>query len=217
MPFDLIIFDCDGVLVDSEPLANRVMAAALREIGLDTSYEEVCREYIGLSMDQCVRRIERRLGGPVPDRFVEQLQERTFRAFRDGLQAVPGVTEALRRIHTPVCVASSGEHEKMRLTLGHTGLLPRFEGRMFSATEVARGKPAPDLFLHAATTMGACPGRCAVIEDSLPGVQAARAAGMRVFGYAPETGEAELASAGATVFKAMARLPELLGEGGDER
>jgi phosphoglycolate phosphatase len=208
--FDLVIFDCDGVLVDSEPVANRVFAAALREIGLEIRFEEVCRTFIGLSMTRCVEIVEQRLGRPVPADFVPRVQEMTFEAFRRGLEPVPGVVAALGRIHTPVCVASSGEHEKMRLTLGLTGLLSRFEGRMFSATEVARGKPHPDLFLYAAGRLGARPEHCAVVEDSLPGIEAARAAEMTAFGYAGREDGGELAAAGAIVFAEMEKLPDLL-------
>ena len=209
--FDLVIFDCDGVLVDSEPMANRVFFRALEEIGLHMPFEEVCERFVGLPMSRCVEIVEQRLGRPVPGDFVLRLQQRTFERFHAGLEAVPGVGDALDRIDVPVCVASSGELEKMNLTLGLTGLLPRFEGRMFSATEVARGKPHPDLFLHAAATLGAAPERCAVIEDSLPGVQAARAARMAAFGYAGRGDGARLEAAGATVFRSMAELPRLLG------
>jgi HAD superfamily hydrolase (TIGR01509 family) len=210
---DLVIFDCDGVLVDSEPIANRAFADALCEIGLPLSYEEVCREFTGLSMPRCIQIVEERLGRSVPGELVRRLQARTFDAFRERLQPVPGVREVLDRLVIPVCVASSGEPEKIRLTLGLTGLLSRFEGRIFSATEVDRGKPWPDLFLHAARTLGARPARCAVVEDSLPGVRAARAAGMVVFAYAPEADGGELAGAGATVFGAMTDLPRLLEPG----
>lgn len=211
MSFDLVIFDCDGVLVDTEPLANAVFAAALNEIGLPVTYEEVCRDFIGLSLPRCLELVERRRGEPLPAGFVEELQRRTFDAFRRELQAIPGIREALDRISMPLCVASSGDHEKMRLTLGLAGLLPRFEGRMFSAMDVERGKPHPDLFLRAANEMGAAPERCAVVEDSLPGVRAAVAAGMTVFGYAARASAEQLEGAGATIFTEMAGLPELLG------
>jgi HAD superfamily hydrolase (TIGR01509 family) len=213
VPFELVIFDCDGVLVDSEPVANRVFTAALAEIGLSMSYDEVCSTFIGLSMGRCVEIVEQRLGKPVPHDFEARLQHRTFEAFRAGLKSVPGVAEALDRIDAPVCVASSGEQEKMQLTLGLTGLLPRFEGRLFSATQVERGKPHPDLFLHAANSLGARPAHSAVVEDSLPGVQAARAAGMTAFAYAGPADGATLAAAGAVVFHDMEELPSLLAAG----
>ena len=163
-------------------------------------------------MARCVEIVEERLGRPVPEGFVERLQARTYEAFRAGLRPVRGVAQALERIDLPVCVASSGEHEKMRLTLGLTGLLDRFEGRLFSATEVERGKPHPDLFLLAARSLGARPPRCVVVEDSAPGVLAARAAGMTALGYAGGTDGKPLAAAGARVFHGMAELPDLLAE-----
>jgi phosphoglycolate phosphatase len=212
--FELLILDCDGVLVDSEPIANRVFADELRRIGLPMRHEEVCETFVGLTLARSVEIIEERLGRPVPAGFLDRLQARTFAAFRDGLAPVPGVREALLRIDLPCCVASSGEHEKMRLTLGLTGLLPRFEGRLYSALEVERGKPHPDLFLHAARQMGADPARAAVVEDSLPGVRAGVAAGMTVFGYAGHDDGTRLAAAGATVFHDMRLLPELLRDAG---
>ena len=133
-----LIFDCDGVLVDSEPVANRVFTESLQAAGLEIGHDEVCRTFIGLSMARCVEIVEERLGRPVPEGFVDRLQARTYEAFRAGLRPVEGVERALERIDLPVCVASSGEHEKMRLTLGLTGLLARFEGRLFSATEGER-------------------------------------------------------------------------------
>ena len=210
MPPALVIFDCDGVLVDSEPIANRVLSQALIAEGLDTTYEETTEETTGLSMDSVLAWAEGRLGRGLPADFVARVQDLTFAAFRRELGPVPGVAEALARIELPVCVASSGEIEKIRLSLGLTGLLARFEGRIFSATQVARGKPFPDIFLHVAETLGAAPAACAVIEDSLPGVRAARAAGMAVLGYAGVGDGAALAAAGARAFTDMADLPDLL-------
>lgn len=205
-----MIFDCDGVLVDSEPIANRVLYEALIALGLDCDAAETERATRGLSMASVLTWAEARLGRPLPDDFVERVQARTFAAFRAGLEPVPGVAAALERIPIPICVASSGEAEKIRLSLGLTGLLPRFEGRVFSATEVARGKPYPDLFLHAARVMGAESAACAVVEDSLPGVEAGRAAGMTVLAYADGRDAGPLGAAGARVFADMAELPDLL-------
>lgn len=216
MTWDLAIFDCDGVLVDSEPVSNRVFTEALQAIGLSIGLDEASRTFTGLSMARCIEIVEERLGRPVPEGFVNRLQARTYEAFRAGLSPVEGVTRALDRIDLPVCVASSGEHEKIRLTLGLTGLLGRFEGRLFSATEVERGKPHPDLFLLAARSLGARPARCVVVEDSAPGVLAARAAGMTALGYAGGSDGRPLAAAGARVFHAMAELPDLLEEIGPE-
>jgi len=208
---DLIIFDCDGVLVDSEPTANRVFTAALHELGLDWSYEQVCGRFIGLSMSRCVELIEEELGRPVPERFLDDLQRRTFDKFRsDGLAAVRGVEQMLDALDSPFCVASSGELEKMRMTLGQTGLLHRFAGRMFSAQQVSLGKPAPDLFLFAADSCGVAPERCAVVEDSVPGVQAGVTARMTVFGYVERSDRAALAANGAVVFDSMTDLPGMI-------
>ena len=208
--WSLVIFDCDGVLVDSEPTSNRVMRKMLTEIGLPMSIEQTEREFVGRAMEACLRIIERRLGRPAPPDFEERYDSRVFAAFRTELRPVPGVREVLKRIQHPYCVASSGSHAKMRMTLGLTELLPSFEGRMFSATEVTRGKPHPDLFLYAAKSLGAAPEGCAVVEDTPRGVLAGVAAGMTVFGYAGRTPQRELASAGARCFEDMEELPELL-------
>ncbi len=213
MNCELVIFDCDGVLVDSEPIANRVFTAALHELGVDWTYHEVCSRFVGMSMAHCVERIEEALNGPVPVGFLDGLQERTFQAFRaEPLQPVDGVSELLDRLHVPFCVASSGGPKKMRTTLGLTGLLSRLEGRMYSSVDVEHGKPAPDLFLLAARSCGARADRCVVIEDSVPGVQAAAAAGMTVLGYAARTDGTVLAESGAVVFESMAQVPELIRE-----
>ena len=211
MDWALVIFDCDGVLVDSEPISNRVFCEMLNEIGLPFTFDETVRTFVGRSMASCLDLVAERLGRRPPDGFAAEMAERTFAAFRAGLRPVAGVAGALDAIALPTCVASSGEPAKMRTTLGLTGLLPRFEGRLFSAVEVARGKPFPDLFLHAAARMGADPARCAVVEDTPVGVRAAVAAGMTPFGYAGWTDPAALAEAGAAaVFREMAELPALL-------
>jgi HAD superfamily hydrolase (TIGR01509 family) len=210
MKWELIIFDCDGVLVDSEAIQNRVFYQILDGIGWDLSYEKTLEAFIGRSMADCLKICEQRLGHSLPADFEARLQEQTFAAFARELQIMPGVEEALERIDAPICVASSGSLAKMRKTLGLAGLLTRFEGRMFSATQVARGKPHPDLFLYAAHEMHAAPAACAVIEDSVAGVQAGMSAGMTVFGYAPAGQGAELAAAGAKAFGDMRELPDLL-------
>lgn len=206
----LVIFDCDGVLVDSEPPANRVLAHAIVELGWHMTVDEVTERFKGLSLADCVRIVEEHLGAPVPSDFLARLNERTYAAFEKELRAVPGVERVVAGLHLPRCVASSGSQEKMRLTLGLTGLLRYFDDHLFSATEVTRGKPAPDLFLHAARTMGAEPSACVVVEDSLPGVQGAVAAGMRVFGFAREEEPGRLEQAGAAPFRDMEELLPLL-------
>jgi len=207
---DLVILDCDGVLVDSEPISNRILTGMLGEIGLPLSEEETTREFVGRSMEDCWRIIEQRLGRTVPDDFAARFDRLLLEAFRQELRPVRDVAEALERIPQPLCVASSGSLEKIRASLGLTGLLPRFENRLFSAEEVNHGKPAPDLFLYAARRMGAEAERCVVVEDSPRGVRAGVAAGMTVLGYAERSAAAELGAEGARCFDRMRALPELL-------
>ena len=207
---DLVILDCDGVLVDSEPISNRILTAMLAEIGLPLSVEETTRDFVGRSMADCWRVIEQRLGRAVPQDFAARYDRLLLAAFRRELRPVRGVAEALGRVARPVCVASSGSLEKIRTSLGLTGLLPRFENRLFSAAEVRRGKPAPDLFLYAADRMRARAGRCVVVEDSPRGVRAGVAAGMTVLGYAERSAPSELEAEGARSFERMSELPGLL-------
>jgi HAD superfamily hydrolase (TIGR01509 family) len=207
----LVIFDCDGVLVDSEPVANRTLALMLREQGLDLTQEQMFETFVGFSMAHVMRMIENMLGRAPPETFLRDLQARTFEAFQAELRAMPGIEDALDRLGVPFCVASSGDHEKMRTTLGITGLWSRFAGRIFSVTQVARGKPAPDVYLFAAKQLGAEPARCLVVEDTPPGVQAGVAAGMTVFGFCAYTPEHKLKAAGAHLtFDDLRRLPDLL-------
>jgi HAD superfamily hydrolase (TIGR01509 family) len=206
-----LILDCDGVLVDSEPLSNQALAETLTELGLPFTAERSTAEFMGRSWTSVLSRLGELFGAEVPADLSERYRARMFAAFAAGLEPVPGVIEALAAIDVPACVASSGDLEKIRFTLGRCGLLERFEGRIFSATEVARGKPAPDLFLHAADAMGWEPTACTVVEDSPTGVVAGRAAGMRVLGYAGRTDAGALSGAGASaVFSDMAALPGLL-------
>jgi HAD superfamily hydrolase (TIGR01509 family) len=206
----LVVFDCDGVLVDSERLANRVLAELLTDLGLATTTEESIATYMGLSMASAVERIEASLGRPVPPDFLERYRTATFEAFDRELTAVDGILDVIEGLRWPSCVATSGDPDRVRRTLTLTALHHHFEGRIFSAVEVERGKPFPDLFLHAAVTMGVAPEHCVVVEDSPFGVQAAVAAGMRPLGYAAMTPAAALAGAGATTFTSMAELPGVL-------
>ena len=212
----LVIFDCDGVLVDSEPLSNTVFARALRREGLDWSVEETMRRLVGRSMKSCVEIVEGLLARQLPEDFVHKMQAETLQAFRDApLQAVPGINEAIDAIEAQgiqTCIASSGGFDKMEVSLGVTGLWSRFEGRIFSSSQVKRGKPFPDLFLHAAIAMNEQPFDCVVVEDSVPGVQAAKSAGMRVLGYvgAPHADRDAMGAAGAFLFNDMKQLPELV-------
>jgi len=210
VPAGLVIFDCDGVLVDSDRISLRIQAERISALGLPTTYEDCVRDFLGLGRPGTVRILEERLGGPLPDGWEEELDAAVRDAFRRELRPVAGIEAALDAIDVPTCVASSGSQAKMRLTLGLTGLRERFEGRIFSADEVERGKPAPDLFLFAAARMGAAPQNCVVVEDSPFGAAAARAAGMRALGYAADDDGAALAREGAKVFTTMTELPALI-------
>lgn len=196
-----VIFDCDGVLVDSEGLMNREFRTMLGEIGLAYTAEETTRTFMGRSMKSCMQIVESRLGRAVPGDFLQQLDRRAYAVFERELRPVAGVEavlDALDRSGTPYAVASSGSHEKMQTTLGITGLYARLEGRITSATEVAHGKPAPDVFLLAAERLHIQADHCVVVEDSLLGIEAALAAGMRVIGLAAMIPATDMQNAGAT-------------------
>ncbi len=209
--FELVIFDCDGVLVDSEVLTNRIFAEMLNEVGLPVTLNDMFETFVGKSMPQCLEIIATMLGGSVPLMFIDEYHARTTAALKRELKTVPGIETVLDTIELPYCVASSGTPEKMQITLGTTGLLPRFHGKIFSVTEVPRSKPFPDVFLHAAARMGAKPSACAVIEDTPTGVTAGVAAAMTVYGYCALTPAERLLDAGAHhVFSSMSDLPVLL-------
>lgn len=211
--YDVIVFDNDGVLVDSEPISNRVLAEYLTELEHPTTYEDSIRDYMGAALHRVHDVVAERTGRRLPGDFDETFHRRVFAAFQRELTAVQGVDEVLTKLDAdgvPYCVASSGSHERIRVALRKTGLYERFgEERIFSADDVGRGKPAPDLFLRAAQAMGVRPERCAVVEDSPLGVQAAAAAGMDVFGFTAMTPRERLGAATA-YFSRMAELPALL-------
>ena len=211
MSYQLVIFDCDGVLVDSELISNRIFTQMLNEIGICMTLEQVLERFVGRSMSYCWEVISGILGHELPQKFIDDYQVRTAAVLRNELCSVAGVEAVIAALTCPYCVASSGTHEKMQLTLGITGLLPKFLGRIFSVTEVARSKPYPDVYLYAAKQMGIAPSSCAVIEDSPTGVRAGVAAGMTVFGYCAVTSEQQLRDAGASrTFSHMRELPALL-------
>jgi phosphoglycolate phosphatase len=210
--FDLIIFDCDGVLIDSEPIVNRVFVEMLGELGYRLDYEATLREFSGAAMRSRLETSQQRFGWSPPAGFVRDFEQRLLDAMRRHLRPVPGVREVLDQLRRPRCVASNGTHDDMRFRLGLTELLEDFEPYLFSASEVARPKPAPDLFLHAAQSMSVAPERCVIIEDSVTGVHAGVEAGMTVFGLARLTPAALLQDAGARVFDRMGDLPKLLEE-----
>jgi HAD superfamily hydrolase (TIGR01509 family) len=209
----LLIFDCDGVLVDSEPLAQEVLSLVLSDVGVDMSPDEVGRHFFGKTVPQCIQIIEHMIGRKLSPEFVADWRTRLYARFRDApVQAAAGIHDVLRSIRIPVCVASNGPLDKMRTTLGVTGLLPYFEGSLFSPDLGIAGKPAPDLFLAAAAAHEIQPQHCVVVEDSPGGVRAARAGGMRALGYTglPHVDVDALAAAGAELFSSMHELPALL-------
>jgi HAD superfamily hydrolase (TIGR01509 family) len=210
MAYELVIFDCDGVLVDSEPISNRILAERLTAIGLPTTIEDSIRDFMGRSWKTDQEIIEERLGRPLPDGWVDAYHAAVIASFATELRPIEGIAAALDSIEMPWCVASSSAHPRIRAALSTCGLLERFEGRIFSATDVEHGKPAPDLFLHAARECGAAPERCVVVEDAPTGAEAGRRAGMDVLGYAGMTAPELLAAEGASVFTAMADLPAML-------
>jgi HAD superfamily hydrolase (TIGR01509 family) len=209
--FDLVIFDCDGVVVDSERIVFDVFGAFIRSLGVHLTEAETREQFLGRTLAACVTIVERLSGKPVPpEAVVEYIAERD-RVLRERVRAVDGIREVLEELTIPFCIASSGGYDKMGITLGATGLMPLFEGRLFSATEVPRGKPAPDIFLFAAERMGMKPQRTVVVEDTVSGVRAGCAAGMTVLGYVDLTPAAKLVDAGAsTTFTHMRELPALL-------
>ena len=220
----LVIFDCDGVLVDSEGIAQDVTARALRKVGLDFTPAEIRRRYLGLRFDAFQRDVEAEIGRPLPPGFRGGEARAMLSALRRGLHPILGIEEALAGLSAPICVASSSPMERVRVSLRLTGLDAHFSPHVFSADDVPRGKPAPDIFLHAARAMRVSPEDCLVIEDSVAGITAARAAGMRAFGFAGgshfvEEGQRRaLGAAGAEeTFTTMADLPKLVEKAGNRR
>ncbi|MEU9213606.1 HAD family hydrolase [Streptomyces sp. NPDC048415] len=213
MRYDLVIFDNDGVLVDSEPISNTLLAAYLTELGHPTSYEESLHDYMGAAMHRVHDVVEERTGQRLPADFDDVFHARVFAAFQRELEPVPGAVQVLEKLAAdgvPYCVASSGSHERIRVGHRKTGLDRWFdEDRVFSSQDVGRGKPAPDLFLYAAERMGVRPQKCVVVEDSPLGVRAANAAGMDVYGFTAMTPAARLVGA-TQLFSDLGELADLL-------
>lgn len=206
---ELVIWDCDGVLVDSERLVVRTESAILATLGWPLSEAEIIERFVGRSAAYMHQEIERHLGRQID--WESEFEARHREVFERELRPVDGVEEALERIGIPGCVASSGTHQKIRFSLGLAGLASRFQDRIFSVEDVSRGKPAPDLFLFAARQLRVDPAACVVVEDSASGVAAGLAAGMAVYAYSGGvTAASKLATDGITVFERMHDLPDLL-------
>jgi HAD superfamily hydrolase (TIGR01509 family) len=217
LSFDLIIFDCDGVLVDSEVISCRAHAATLTRHGYPITEDQVFDRFLGRSMRQATLEVEAELGRSLPDDFHTQVYAEIFQSFATSLEATPHIVETLAAITLPVCVASSGPPEKISASLNRVGIYDRFSPHIFSAVQVKHGKPAPDLFLFAAEAMKVSPARCLVIEDSVSGIAAARAAGMTVLGYyggshcRPGHAETLRAAGAAVTFDDMRELAGMIG------
>lgn len=210
MSLKCVIFDCDGVLVDSEMIGNRVLLSMSREHGLEISLEEWVRKFKGRSLSDCFLQIEKAINKKLPEHFEKEYRRQSFEAFKKEIRPVEGVREFIESLNVPFCVASSGPQAKIRLNLTATGLIDLFENKIFSCYDIQSWKPEPDIYLHAASEMGYRVEDCIVIEDSTPGVIAAKSGGFRVYGYAHESNEQELESAGAIVFNSYAALTNLL-------
>ena len=208
--FDAVIFDCDGVLVDSEGIAEEVLAEMVAELGAGRAAQDALRRFRGERFASCLEWLEAAIGHPLPAGFEREFRVRTRERFARELRPIPGVADMLRALRLPYCVASNGPRDKIELNLGLAGFLPLFEGRIFSAYELDVWKPDPRFYLEVAARLGLAGDRCAVVEDSAPGVRAALGAGMTVFAFAGEDGGFEPAFRGACVFREMSALSHLL-------
>lgn len=218
MRFELVLFDCDGVLIDSERIFNRIFAETLNGLGASVTVEFLYEHFLGLSWPGVHEKLPGVLGREPPPDLEEVMMTKTKLAFESELTAVPGIEAVLDSLTLPFCVVSNSDRNHIRENLGHTGLLHRFEGRIFTGREVARPKPAPDVYLHAARTLGVDPSACLVIEDTSVGAGAGLAAGMTVLGYAAQTPAHRLLAAGVHgVFGNMAELPGLMLKLGEAR
>ncbi|HBL77637.1 MAG: hypothetical protein A2W90_03010 [Bacteroidetes bacterium GWF2_42_66] len=210
MKFKCIIFDCDGILVDSEAISGKVLVEMTASVGFNLDLEYAIENFSGVSLKSTIEYIQKNAVTAFPADFEEEFRRRTFEAFKTDLKPVKGVAELLERLTVPYCTASSGPPEKLRLSLTTTGLIPKFENRIFSSYDIGSWKPNPEIFLYAAKEMGFQPNECAVVEDSIAGIKAARAGGFHVFALANNRNRGELEKLGATVFFAMNELDSLL-------
>lgn len=208
--YKCIIFDCDGVLVDSEPIGNQVMMDMANALGADIDLDYAYQHFKGKSLHSCMQQIEQRINKPLPSYFEKDYRTTSFDRFKREIKPVEGIHEVLKNLQLPYCVASSGPEKKMRLNLQVTGLLPFFESRMFSCYQIQKWKPDPAVFLWAAKTMGFSPQECLVIEDSTTGVEAALSGGFNVFGFTAQDDENDLSTLTPVTFNSMIKLLELI-------
>jgi len=210
--YDLVIFDCDGVLVNSEPLANQVYVGILEEHGHQVNSEAYLQEFSGASITQRLEVTSRKLNWTPPSNFTSIFHERLAALANQELKAVPGIHELIDSLTVPICIGSNGTRSEIQLRLKIAQLTEKFENAIFSGIEVAHPKPAPDVFLAAAKSFNVPPSRCIVIEDSIPGITAAVRAGMRVYGHAVFTPAEALQAAGAIPFANMMELKHMLAQ-----
>ena len=210
MKYELVIFDCDGVLVDSEGLSSKVFAEEIGKLGWEISAAEVLRRFKGGKFADALAEIEANITQPMPADFEQLLRRRTFAAFEEELQPIPGIAEALDQLPLPFCVASNGPRNKIELNLGITKLLPRFSQRIFSAYELEIWKPDPAFYLSVAESMGFAKEACLVIEDSFAGMQSATGAGIDVWVYAKDEIDPNIQGSGVPTFSNMLELPRLI-------
>lgn len=209
--YKCIIFDSDGVLVDSETLSAKVFQEMARELGFDLDFQKAVEQFAGISMKENLKFIREHIQGPMPEDFEQEFRKRSYEVFKTDLKAVKGIHELIAKLDTPFCVASSGPVEKIRLNLGLVGLLDRFEDRIYSSYHIGSWKPEPGIFLYAAREMGYTPEECVVIEDSAAGIRAALAGGFMVYALAGANRKEHFEQLGAIVFENMNELEKLLG------
>lgn len=201
--YKCVIFDCDGVLVDSEPIGNRVLVEMANELGANIDLEYAYRNFKGHKMQYCAEQIQSLISQSLPENFIDSYRLRSFEAFKSGIKPVEGVTKLIRELQLPYCVASSGPENKIRLNLELTGLLPFFEDRIFSCYTIKKWKPSPAVFLWAAETLGFKPSECIVIEDSVTGLKAAKNGGFDVIGFSAHDYNRELNTEATYIFDNM--------------
>jgi HAD superfamily hydrolase (TIGR01509 family) len=210
MKYNCIIFDCDGVLVDSEAISAKVFQEMILELGAEIDFETVLEQITGTSMKENLAFFAQNIDGELPASFETDFRKRSYEAFKTDLKPIKGIHDLLNKIKIPIGVASSGPVEKIRLNLTTTNLIHFFGKNIFSSYEIGSWKPDPEIYLHAAKVMGFKPEECAVIEDSLPGIQAAKAGGFDVFGFATEKNKTTFEESGAMVFFNVDELETLL-------
>jgi HAD superfamily hydrolase (TIGR01509 family) len=210
MKYKCIIFDCDGVLVDSEAISAKIFQEMAAELGFNVDFETVLEQITGTSMKENLKFFSENISGELPEDFETEFRKRSFKAFKTDLKPIKGIHDLLKKIKIPVGVASSGPVEKIKLNLTTTNLIDYFDNNLFSCYEIGSWKPEPEIYLQAAKIMGFKPDECAVVEDSIVGVQAAKAGGFNVYGFANEKNITAFEKLGATVFSTMKELGKLL-------